>query len=655
MKPRRTRILKWSRAVSPVLFGLFATTLFGAAPPAAPGGADPPKRGGLASPKPAPAPARPAVKAKLPPAPLPSPKAAGSRSAPALPPKGAPLLEPPGASSPQPIEFADAFPSEPRPPAPDLLLARDAARKAEAQAAFAKALVAEDNAEADEALAGYRKVLELDPSYADLAVKVAYELARRNDVASGIQVLKDAIKAAPKEPLPLIYLSQLYSKYLKKPDLAMKYAEQAMALAPENFNAHLATYELHMASGQPKRAEEVLDRAAKTRSTDPKFWIQLGDLSTRLYLKEDGSSEPAEMARMNAIYRRAAELGKEDGTVQSKVGDYFVLSRQVKEAIPFYRAALDARNPGDESPLNNLRDKLARAFLVTQQRDEAVKMLEQVARENPMRFETYELLGELYEQKGEIGKALASYEQSLLLDGSRPDNYWRVAKLHLQQKNAEKAVAVMKSARAKFPDLPQITFILAATLSQAKRHTEAMTAFAEAHADAENSQEEMLNAEFYFRYGAAAEQAGLMEKAAELLREAIRLDPSNSAQVYNYLGYMWTERDMNLDEAGEMIKKALEMEPDNGAYIDSLGWLYYKKGELEKALKELLRAAEVIKPEDAVVFDHIGDVYQKLGKTGEALNYWQKALALDLENEKIAAKIDATKQKVTQTVPAPEK
>ena len=91
-----------------------------------------------------------------------------------------------------------------------------------------------------------RSVLEFDPGYADLAVKVAYELARRNDVSGGIQVLKDCIKASPKEALPLIYLSQLYSKYLKKPDLALKYAEQALALAPDNFASYLANFELHL-------------------------------------------------------------------------------------------------------------------------------------------------------------------------------------------------------------------------------------------------------------------------------------------------------------------------------------------------------------------------------------------------------------------------
>src|SRR5678815_2091656 len=96
----------------------------------------------------------------------------------------------------------------------------------------------------------------------------------------------------------------------------------------------------------------------------------------------------------------------------------------------------------------------------------------------------------------------------------------------------------MRSARSKFPGLPRIAYSLAVTLSQAKRHTEAMTVFAETVAEAEQNQEEILNGPFYFQYGAAAEQAGLVEKAAELMRESIRLDPSNAPQAWNYLGYM---------------------------------------------------------------------------------------------------------------------
>ncbi len=576
-------------------------------------------------------------------------------------PRGAALPSAEIPQAPELEQFADAFPSELRPPAPDLLLSRQMERKAEGLAAFAQAIVAEDNADADEALAGYRKTIEVDPSYAELAIKVAYELARRNDVSGGIQVLKDTIKAAPKEPLPLVYLSQLYSKHLKKTDLALKYAEQAVALAPDNFACYLALYELHVAAGQPQKAAQILERAAKVGTSEPKFWVHLGDLYTRLYLNEDGTSQPEALGKMNAVYRKAAELGHDDAPTVAKVGDYFVLSRQVKAAIPFYLAALSLKSDSTELPVNNLREKLARAFRVTQQRDEAIAILEQITKEKPTQFETFELLGELYDEKGEVEKAISHYEQSLLLDGSQPQHYLRLADMlirpeprapgELRQKRFDRAVETMRTARTRFPDRPDITFSLGLTLTQAKRYPEAMAVLAEAKAEAENNQAELLNATFYFQYGAAAEQAGLIEKAAELLKQCIALDPQY-AEAYNYLGYMWVDRGENLDEAGEMIKKAVEMSPKKAAFMDSLGWYYFKKGEHQKALGELLRAAENIQIEDAVVFDHIGDAYHALGKPAEALNYWRKALALEQGNKKIEEKVETVKQKVTSKAPA---
>ncbi len=560
----------------------------------------------------------------------------------------------PTSSGPQ--EFADAFPSAPRPVSPDLLLKSEDEKKAAAFAAFALGLVAEDNADQDKMLESYRKALALDPTYAELAVKVAYELARRNDPSAGIQVLKDTIKAAPKEPLPYIYLSQLYAKNLNKPDLALKYAEQAIALAPENFAAHLALYEIHLSAGQTKKAEQVLERASKAERPEAKYWIQLGDLYTRLYLKEDGSSEPAQLQKMNAVYRKAAEYGAKDATTQIKVGDYFVLSKQVKEAIPYYRAALSIPPGPNDAPLNNVREKLAGSYVVIGEQDEAIKHLEEIVKDSPLRFETYERLGELYEQKGDLEKALASYEHSLLLDASEAKNHLRLTELLLRSKRYDRAVDIMQAARKKFRDVPYITYSLAIALSQAKRHPEALAAFSDAQAEAESSREEMLNASFYFTYGAAAEQAQLFDKAAELLKQSLELEPNN-AQTLNYLGYMWVDRGERLDEAGELIKKAVSMEPEKGEYLDSLGWYYYKKGDAERALKELLRAQESIlrdeKKDDAVVLDHIGDAYAKLGKNAEALSYWQKALALDAENKKVAEKIEAAKQKVTSGAPMP--
>ncbi|MEP6667567.1 MAG: tetratricopeptide repeat protein [Chthoniobacter sp.] len=576
------------------------------------------------------------------------------KAAPAAPGRTAP------ASGRDPHDFADAFPSAPHPVAPDLLLKKDDEHKADAFAQFSQGLIAEDNAEQEKMIEAYKKALSLDPTYAELAVKLAYELSRRNDPSGGVQILKDTIKAAPKEAVPYIYLSQLYAKDLNKPDLGLKYAEQALALAPDNFAAYLAVYEIYMATGQSKKAEQLLDRAAKSEHGDAKYWGQLGDLCTRLYLKEDGSSEPAQLQKMNAIYRKAADLGKDDAIILTKVGDYFVLSKQVKDAIPYYLGVL-ALPPGpNDAPLNNVRDKLARSYLVTGDRDKAIQYFEDIIKDSPLRFETYEVLGELYEAKEDLDKALTNYEHSLLLDASEPRNHLRLAELLMRAKRFDRAVEIMQAARKKFPDVPSITLSLALALSQAKRHPEAMAAFSDAQAEAEVSREEMLNAQFYLLYGEAAEQAGLFDKAADLIKQSLEMDP-NSAEACNYLGYMWADRGEHLDEAGDLIKKAVSMDPEKGEYLDSLGWFYFKKGDADRALTELLRAQESIlretKKDDATVLEHIGDTYSKLGKTVEALNYWQKSLAIEV-NKKVAEKIENAKQKVTSgspPLPAPPK
>ena len=55
---------------------------------------------------------------------------------------------------------------------------------------------------------------------------------------------------------------------------------------------------------------------------------------------------------------------------------------------------------------------------------------------------------------------------------------------------------------------------------------------------------------------------------------------------------MWAEHNLHLDEAEEMIGRALQLDPNNGAYLDSLGWVFYRKGKYDDALKELLRAVQ---------------------------------------------------------------
>jgi len=124
------------------------------------------------------------------------------------------------------------------------------------------------------------------------------------------------------------------------------------------------------------------------------------------------------------------------------------------------------------------------------------------------------------------------------------------------------------------------------------------------------------------------------------LEKAIEFNP-RSARSMNYLGYLYTERNINIDEAYRLIKTALDLEPDNGAYLDSLGWVYFRKGEFEEALKYLLLAEERLDESgapDSVVFEHIGDTYEKIGNIRKAVLYWEKSIGME-KNSEIESKI----------------
>jgi tetratricopeptide (TPR) repeat protein len=252
----------------------------------------------------------------------------------------------------------------------------------------------------------------------------------------------------------------------------------------------------------------------------------------------------------------------------------------------------------------------------------------------------------LYQTSKNFERALENYQQALLLAPERPENYLHTAGIQLELKKYDDGIATLTEARHRFR-IPQITYSLAIALSTASRFSDALPVYEAALQEARDSQQDILDAAFYFNYGVCAEQGGFIEKAASLLQKSIELDPSKAAQAYNYIGYMWVDRNMNLEDGGNMIRKALELEPSNAAYIDSLGWYYYHMGDYNKALTELLRAADSLKPEDPVVFEHVGDAFHALGKTGEAQVYWQKALKLDPNNQKLSNKVEESKAKLT--------
>jgi tetratricopeptide (TPR) repeat protein len=95
--------------------------------------------------------------------------------------------------------------------------------------------------------------------------------------------------------------------------------------------------------------------------------------------------------------------------------------------------------------------------------------------------------------------------------------------------------------------------------------------------------------------------------------------------VLNYLGYMLADKGKQLPEALKMIRKAVELEPMSGAYLDSLGWVYFRMGEYELA-EENLRQAVERDATDPTVHDHLGELYEKTGRYRLATAQWELSL-----------------------------
>jgi len=149
------------------------------------------------------------------------------------------------------------------------------------------------------------------------------------------------------------------------------------------------------------------------------------------------------------------------------------------------------------------------------------------------------------------------------------------------------------------------------------------------------------NVGILFQLGAVLEQQRKFDEAEAQFEKVLALEPESAATL-NYLGYMLADRGRDLDQSLDYVTRALEQDPHNGAYLDSLGWVYFKMGRLDLAEDNLLKALKSLRL-TGVVYDHLGDLYFRKGDREQAVGYWQKALDQqddELEKDEVVKKIE---------------
>ncbi|MCX7941148.1 MAG: tetratricopeptide repeat protein [Endomicrobia bacterium] len=263
--------------------------------------------------------------------------------------------------------------------------------------------------------------------------------------------------------------------------------------------------------------------------------------------------------------------------------------------------------------------------------DKAEKYLSQLLKLPKKEFhpDWYFYIAVFYEYKGDLSSAIKymlKYLKHAEITNELP--YIKLAYYYMLGKKYKNAKDVLLKAKKKY-NVDNIKIVLSYLYIENKDYKSAVSILHEL----EKSTTVVFRTNFYLAF--CYDQLGNFEKTEYYLRQAIKQNP-NDHEALNYLGYLYADKNLNLDEAEQLITKALSLEPTNYAYIDSLAWVYYRKQMYEKA-EELF---EKIKDcNDHIVYEHIGDTKYMLGKFEEALYFYTKSLTLNKKNNIIKKKI----------------
>ncbi len=225
----------------------------------------------------------------------------------------------------------------------------------------------------------------------------------------------------------------------------------------------------------------------------------------------------------------------------------------------------------------------------------------EVSQSESISIEAHTILALVYSLQGKIDEATREYEQALrgalVVDPQNIRIHKSLGQIYLQQRKLSDAQKTYEFIVAIVPSDPEVHFYL----------------------------------------GNIYEEQGKRPEAIEEFKLALKLNPEYP-DALNSLGYLYAEESINLEEAEQLIKKALEYEPNSGAYIDSLGWVYFKQGRYQEAIQELEKAVQFLP--DPLIYEHLGDAYLEQGNLIKARENWQKSLELSSkENQRVEEKL----------------
>ncbi len=407
---------------------------------------------------------------------------------------------------------------------------------------------------------------------------------------------------------------------------AINHFRQAAILDPSHIPLNLKVAADYIGRKDYTGAVSVLKSLERTHPDSVEIRLLLGSV----YQAQGNQS--AAIQSFRAVIQLAPE--RPDGYI--RLATLYVLELESRRAMAVLKEGFRAVTPPD--PLVEFCESAGRLFAAGKDVEGAILFFEKVSEYQPDDPQVAFWLGELYEMKGARKKALVAYARACKSDSNEFPAAFRKANLEMQTDPAL-ALTTLRNAIKRFPDDLHLRVYLALLYVQLDQYPEALTQFDDVarRMPKDEAGARSVHPLFYFWYGSACERAGRWEDAERYLARYIAANPT-AAEALNYLAYMWAERGVNLEQAAAYTSVALVQEPDNGAYLDTLGWIQYQRGDYAAALTSLERALSLV-GDDPAILSHLGDVCLALNQPRQAKRWWQKSLKLAPENKAVREKL----------------
>jgi len=485
-----------------------------------------------------------------------------------------------------------------------------------------------------------RRAVEVSPQYYPAHVMLGRVLLEAKKYPRAKLHLRRAVRLKPRESEAYLILAQVHLEQ-RQLDEAVKVVEELAVALPGEASGYRRLGLALAERGDKSRAQKLLERAVERDPGDVEVSVALA----RLY-EASGRSADAEEA-----LARALEHDPDSREVLLSAGRIALKLGSTTRARAYFDRLLSLTDDPE------LTVRVAFAFLASRETAAAAEVLDMARKGRPTEPRISYYAGLVHERRRHYAEAAAAYaevpESSELFDEVRPRRAGCLSRagqhaqalalyeasvadadahaskgddvgLRVQYARAlersgarDKALTVLKEALARNP-MPELYEALASSLHRQGRGAEGLALLREA-VSRKPRDESLL-----YTLGAAYEQQGQTDKALAQMRAVLALNADNAAAM-NFIGYLLAEKRKDLAEAERLVQRALELRPDTGSFLDSLGWVYFQRGEYQRAVEALERAS-MLEPDEPVILEHLGDAYREVSRSAEAVSVWRRAL-----------------------------